>query len=382
MYKNISITWTGDITSISGSAQHARRMLEPLIEGGAHVKLEPRNPSAPEVKLSSWWISSIEKLTQSAPGMVCINHGHPGQMRKNEIGGPTVLFTHWDTYKIPIQWEKPMAEYDEIWTPTRSMSASIQEVTGTPAKVLPFPLQDQDFSCSPVAEIDGIPPETFVFGAVGTWNNRRNFTDVITSYIGTFSSRENVALVIKTLAVNAFDPNSRASLLRVVATIKKGFNKQDIPKIVIIQDPLEDSAMDSVINRFNCFISASRCDNKNIAMMKTMAKGKPVIVPMLHANIDIINSMNIEKFKDYIYPIAHSAMPVMQMGNYYTANDFWANINLEQLMISMKKVYFNASDPGFGYSKHLIAAIRKNNSAYLLPDLIKDIQPSAIKSLV
>lgn len=382
MYKNLSITWTGDITSISGSAQHARQLLKPLIEGGAHVKLEPRKPSAPEVKLSDWWISTIERLTQSPPGMVCINHGHPSQIRKNEVGGPTVLFTHWDTYKIPVQWIKPMKEYDEIWTPTPSMSAGVKEALGSTSKVLPYYLSDNDYDCSNVAEVDGISPDTFVFGAVGSWNNRRNFTDIITSYIGTFSSNEKVALVIKTLANNAYDPNSRASLLKVVSAIKNGFNKPDIPKIVIIQDPLEDSAMDSVINRFNCFVSASRSDNKNIAMMKCMAKGKPVVFPMLHANADIFNSMNVDKFKDYIFPIAHSAMPVMQMGNYYTANDFWANVNLEQLMVSMKRIYFSSSEPGYGFNKYLVSAIKKNYSEYSLPKLIEDLQPSAVQPLV
>ena len=146
MYKDISITWTGDITSISGSAQHARKMLKPLIEGGAHVKLEPRKPNVPEIRLSQWWVDTIQRLTQAPPGMVCINHGHPMQMRKNEIGGPTVLFTHWDTYNMPVEWTKHVTQYDEVWTPTYTMTSNADAVTGGKASTLPYFLTEDDFS--------------------------------------------------------------------------------------------------------------------------------------------------------------------------------------------------------------------------------------------
>lgn len=382
MYKDISITWTGDITSIAGSAQHARQLLKPLIEGGAHIKLEPRKPGVPEIKLSEWWIDNIQRLIESPPGMVCINHGHPMQMRKNEVGGPTVLFTHWDTYNLPGEWVNRINEYDQVWTPTRSLASNLKIITKKTSYILPYYLEDKDFDYTTPAEIDGIDKSTFVFGATGHWNNRRNMTDVITAYIGAFSDKDNVALLIKTISNDSYNPNSRIDLINVINTIKGGFNKKDIPKIIVIQDPVDDKAMDEIINRFNCFVSASRGDSKNISMLKAMAKGKPCIFPLVHANADIINSMNIDKFKNYIYPISHSAIPVMQMGTYYTAYDFWANINVEELMVSMKKVFFDTLDPSYGISKHLIAAVKKSYTSYALPDLIKNVQPSAIKSLI
>lgn len=382
MYKDISITWTGDITSIAGSAQHARQLLEPLINGGAHIKLEPRKPGVPEIQLTPWWIDTIQRLSQAPPGMVCINHGHPKQMRKNEVGGPTILFTHWDTYNLPREWMETINDYDQVWTPTNTMSANIASITKKDSPILPYCLQDSDFTYDHAAEIDGVDKNTFVFGTTGHWNNRRNITDLITAYIGTFSSSENVALVIKTIANDSFNPNSRVELIKVINAIKSGFNKRDIPKIIIIQDPLDEKAMNEVINRFNCFVTTSRGDSKNITMLKCMAKGKPCIFPILHANSDIVATMNTDKFNNYLYPVTHSAIPVMQMGQYYSAYDFWANINIEQVMVSMKKVFFDSKDPSFGKSKHLIAAVKKSYTKYVLPDLIRNVQPTAIQSLI
>ena len=88
-YSDISITWNGDVTSTSGWGQYARSILEPLIKGGASVRLELMQPTRPEAILSDWWGEQFKILSKNQPGMMRINHGGLHNKSKSATGGPT-----------------------------------------------------------------------------------------------------------------------------------------------------------------------------------------------------------------------------------------------------------------------------------------------------
>ena len=386
-YESFSFTWHGDITSISSAAQHARRVIRPLVEGGAHVRLQPLRVQRPQEKMSEWWDTTLKACTQAPPGLIHINATSPEAGVKNPTGGPTVLFTHWETSRPPRHWEQHMFsdKYNEIWVPTDGLAEQLLEAgTDKKVRVLPYALDRTYLKGQDKTVFHGVADDAFVFGYTGLWNNRKNISDAIIAYFGEFSSVDNVALVLKTNGSNPTDANERKKILNMIKEIKKSFNKHGHPPVVVLQDVFSQPAMDSIIRSFNCFLSSSRGEGRNITMAKAMARGIPCIYTDTLASKDMASKVNAMLGKDspVLYPVGYTEEPVMQMGNYYTAGDRWARPHCGDMMKAMREVYNNHFiSPQTVAQKELAATSRKLFDKNLLPALLKEAQPFAIQRL-
>ena len=279
-YSDLLFTWFGDVTSISGDAQYARAVLEPLIREGASVKLEPANFGAQQADLSDWWHKKLQEHTRMQPGFVKINHCRPNQATPNVLGGPNILLTGWHTTKVPLQWVEPINKnFTELWTTTKTAvsKASIAASNITiPTNFIPVPVDlDTD---GPIADLVDINDKTVVFGTTGLWDQRSNLADLVVAYLSEFSSKDNVALVIKTNAGDPNDPNKRAQVLKLLRELKSQVNSPDKAPIIVLQDIFTQNAMDSIIRRFDIYVSTERGSHTNITLGKCLAMGKPCIV--------------------------------------------------------------------------------------------------------
>jgi len=381
-YDHLSLTWRGDLTSVSSTAQHARRMLRPLIEGGAHIKTEPLNVNRPPAQLDQFWNDSLNRLVQAPPGIIHINATPPNGATKNPTGGPTVLYTHWETNQVPKHWLADLMsdKFQHIWVTTQSLCDSLNPKPMAKLEVLPFFLKPIDWKKSDRMSIHGVHDQTFVFGCTGLWNNRKNLSDLVISYLGQFSSMDNVALVIKTNGMNPSDPNERAKIVRMVQEIKKTFHKPDLPQVVLLQDVFSQQAMDSIINRFDCYVSTSRGEGRNITMMKCLSHGKPCVAINTGASKDLFEAMGSSRV---LYPVPYSLEPVMQMGDYYRATDMWPRPDVGAVMDSMRDAYFSSmTGENAQARKDLAKKARSVLTKNRLADLVGSAQPFAVQKLV
>jgi glycosyltransferase involved in cell wall biosynthesis len=385
-YESLSFTWHGDITSISSTAQHAREMLKPLIEGGANVCLQPIKTGRAQLQLNTWWNEALKKHTQSPPGLVHINATAPHSGIANPTGGPTILYTHWETQEQPpVTWFNDLCsnKYTEVWTTTDSLAKQLSFL-GKDARVLPYILPKEFNDFNKVAKIHDVNDKTFVFGYTGMWNNRKNISDLIIAYLGQFSKADKVALVIKTNGGNPYDPNERTKIDNLVRDIKRQFNKHDQPPIVLLHDIFSETAMDSIIRRFDCFVSPSRGDARNITMIKSICNGTPCIYLDTLASKDIAVKVNNYLGYDskHLYPINGFLEPVMQMGNYYPASSRWMRPNVGMMMDTMSKVHLKSIlESNSKDLKELKKAGQKVFSINALPKLIEASQPFAVQRM-
>lgn len=387
-YENYSLTWRGDLTSISSAAQHARRILKPLIDGGAHVKLEPMQTSRPPGDIEGYWDEQFKARSRIAPGIIHINCGAPDMQSKNPTGGPTVLMTHWETIDVPKHWVASINQfpYDEIWVPSRSNAEALEVHTGKPVRILPFCLDKESIkNTKPMEQIDGIAPGTFVFGTTGLWNNRKNLSDLLIAYIGEFSKADRTCMLIKTGGQNPYDPNERNKIKSMIKEIKKSFEKPDMPDIMLIQDILTQRAMDSIIARFDCFVSTSRGEGRNVTMLKAAAQGIPCIAIANGATKDIFEDLKAEpgmSSNTCLAEIPYTIEPVMQMGKYYRAADRWPRPDCGSLMNSMRSAYLRAvMNQDLEDRKELARVSRRLFVSNKLPELLDAAQPFAIQRL-
>ncbi len=335
-YKDISLTWEGDVTSMSGWARHARALLRPLIEGGASVKLNLKQPGRPELRLGPWWEEQFGILTRSTPGFVQINHGPINNINKNITGGPTVLLTHWETESIPVQWIGGINDhFDELWVPTEQLLDSSSAQIKIPTREILCPIDVDELNSSisrDSMDIVGLNEGAIVFGTVGHWNQRRNMSDVILGYLSEFTRKDNVALVVKTFGNNPNDPNEKQRIVQLVKELKNSINKPGMPEVILLQDVFSEATFNSIINRFSVYVSSSRGDSKDIAMQKACALGRQCVYvdSLVHKDYTALKS-------DLLYPVGYVNEPVIQMGTTYSGMDYWARPDVKSLGKRMRE---------------------------------------------
>jgi len=336
-YSDIQFTWSGDVVSISSYAQYARAILEEFIKNGALVRLELTKPSKPTADLSPWWHETIQKCTRINPLYIKISHCEPSIATGNILGGPNILITHWPTSNFPVSWRSIIspANFKAMYTTNPdALNDTYLKGSGVELDYLPVPIE-RDLDKTEVSDIVDINKNTFVFGSVGYWNQKSNFSDLIIAYTSEFSSMDNVALVIKTLTKD-HNPNNAAKLVQLVKSQKESVNKPDRPPIILIQDQFSENALNSILRRFNCYVSPKRGSSIDINMAKSIGMGKPIITSGVG-----ISKMYLSEFKDlpkamrYV-PITREPVTMYEGGN---SSDSWARNDVEALCTHMKNAY-------------------------------------------
>jgi len=373
-YSDISLTWFGDITSISSSAQYARALLEPLIKGGAMVKLEPANFGIPQADLQPWWHTAIQTRMNAMPGMVKINHCAPNQATPNILGGPQILLTHWDTYQVPQAWVNTInSNFKRLLTSNETCLVESDGMFNIHTGCIPYPLEPD--TGTDVTEIADIDEDTVVFGYTGAWDNRSNISDLIIAFCAEFSKQDNVALVIKTNAKYSEDPNQKLQIINLVREIKKQVNNPLQPPIVVVQDLLTQNAMDALIRRFNVYVSTARGSSLNITMSKCLAMGKPCIVPAngVHADYDLFSSSLVRYYNTFLEPVT-------QLSAEANHKDFWGRPDMRGFMDELREVYANLTmhnmeDKFKEDQKNFLTAYSPDKVADKLADQIRKSMP-------
>jgi hypothetical protein len=334
-YNNYSLTWYGDMVSISGPAQYARAILEILIKGGAKIRLEPMNSGAPMADLDSFWQEQLPKLTRTPPGFVKINHCKPHEATGNPSGGPNILLTHWDTLDIPRQWIDPMRRnHTAVWSPCRY--SNDKSSLGNSITTIPMPLYKDPGGT--VSDIIGIDKDTMVFGTTALWDQRSNLADLVIAFTAEFSASDKVALVIKTNTKNPLSGEERQIVLNLTRDLKNQINKENKPPVVVIQDIFTQNAMDAIIRRFDAYISLERGSSTNITLGKCLAMGKPCVVTMQGVAMDYINTYG--KYDKMILPVSVAKDPVYA---YPGGNpiDRWTKPDVAMAIDQMRIAYMN-----------------------------------------
>jgi len=344
-YSDISITWHGDVTSISGYAQHARKLLTPLMFGGASVRIEPIKTANPQVK-DDQWNRLLSSAINSPPGIVNINHCGPGSGKPNPNGGPNIIFTHWESANVPVSWVAQINNYTELWT-TNKHGLKGSSAINIPTKVIRFPMNLDNYSnAGEPTSIVGLDDKVMVIGCTGQWNNRKNMSDLIIAYCSAFSTHDNVVLVIKANTPNVENPNEKNKVLDLIRQIKANINTPDMPKVIVVQDILTENAMDALLQRFTIYATASRGESKDISLLKCLAMGKPAIFINNLSHKEVVDSTGLNGSR-YLYPIDYVQEPIIQMGQVYTASDSWARPDTTQMAQQMKKAYIDCMSVDF-----------------------------------
>lgn len=173
--------------------------------------------------------------------------------------------------------------------------------------------------------------ETFNILVVNTFNERKNYEDLLAAVLFTFRRKDSVRLIIKTYqAVNSAWMN--AGILSKINSIVQDLKIQDGPEIFVITEPLTDAEFSQFLKIGTIYLNTSHGEGVGGGLLLSMAHGIPPVTHLFSSPEDFCNEEN-----SFIYK--HGLEPVKWYFNFYGLRQRWARLDMEDLSEKLRIAY-------------------------------------------
>ena len=163
--------------------------------------------------------------------------------------------TVWESDAVPPQWIPHLNNVDVMSVPNEWNAITLKDFYPL---VIHHPMREVKSS----QEKD----EIYTFYTIGTWNGRKNIDSLITAFKEEFSETENVRLYIKT----------------------SGASQKSEGNIIVNTDLVSDEVINSLHDRFHCFVSLCRAEGQGLGLCHAHNLGNHVIVTGYGGQLDYL----------------------------------------------------------------------------------------------
>ncbi len=206
--------------------------------------------------------------------------------RAAEPGKTAIGVTTWESERLPDHWVPILNRMDGLIVPSHwNREAFLRCGVERPIHVAPHIYSRPQEAAAPW-ESEFTREGDYLFYTIGSWSDRKGTAQVVESFCEAFTSRDAVALVVKTQAVNELRrrwghwwwhvTRRLDSSRQAMEKIRRRFD--DPPRIVLIADEMSEAAMDGLHERADCFVSLSRAEGWGLGAYEAAFHGKPVIM--------------------------------------------------------------------------------------------------------
>jgi glycosyltransferase involved in cell wall biosynthesis len=275
------------------------------------------------------WVHKEVRKSRYDITLVCVNPDNGLHLRRlvstMVLGDRFVVGNwFWELPDMPDVWMREFEFTDEVWVASKFSHNAFLRKSPVPVVLIPPVVQlshRRRFSRSQL----GLPQHRFLFLAMFDRMSilpRKNPLGVLHAFKRAFSVSDNsVGLVLK--FNNADDDQSL--LHEIQAQI------EDRDDIYFVNRTLDRDALSSLIEVSDCFVSLHRSEGFGLGPAEAMSLGKPAIITNWSGNTDYMTADNCIAIDYKLTTLGKNYGP-------YTAEQQWAEVDLNQAAYWMKKV--------------------------------------------
>jgi glycosyltransferase involved in cell wall biosynthesis len=215
-------------------------------------------------------------------------------------------------------------------------------------------------------EVHGARPkssDTFVFGTLGAWHERKGFHDLVRAYFSTFKRTDAVELHIRTssfdskLTIKKFEEK----VIAEIAEIAKEFGDNDFPASkkqprikLLTGTSLTEQQVIAWLGSFDCFVNPSYGEGLGIPQMWAMAQG----VSLISSDFGAVGEFAAGT--DYVFRSKSTPVPASMRGHaaIWGEKSLWGGYDVADLATQMRY----AEDTRPGINAVLAADVREHFS--------------------
>lgn len=232
---------------------------------------------------------------------------------------------------------------DEIWVPSeQEKKCLLKSNVTTNIKVISQPLDTdlihkvKDYKLDLGSSIN----QTVKFYFIGEYIERKNIKDLVTAFNLAFDSTQPVSLIIKTSLPGKSSGESRVIIEQEIDKIKQKLSiGQRHKKEIVITERLSYEEILGLHNACDFFVMPSYGEAFCRPAAEALCLGKTPIVTENTGTTDFVNNENGFIVKSYRSPVICNNRPVSNDIDIYTANEYWYQISIYDLIDKMRKAY-------------------------------------------
>ncbi len=347
--ENYQVIWRGPVLDSTGYGAASREYALALHRQGFDIKIETYTWGYPSKSIEKdkreQLLILMHKPIDINKQKLLILHSPPGNIDLGENRqkfNRTILYTAWETTKIPKPMIPTIQSFDAVCVPSfQNMKTMINSGVNIPLYHVPHGVDTRMFTPGNKKFLLNNANGRFVFVSIFDFIHRKNPETLLRAYWEEFSSNDLVLLLIKTYG------GSRKKIISNVNQYKRllGYGNETAP-LVIITGIIGEEELKGIYTLGNVFVLPTRGEGAGLPFMEALSSGLPVISTGWGGQMDFIHEHNSFLVDYELSPVKNrinDEQAIAPFKNELVENEkeLWADANVTDLKKQMRYAYKN-----------------------------------------
>lgn len=338
--KKVSCKYAGPWSDFTGYGEANRNTIRALVEAGVEVTTERVVYSASKKGFGKSFEIAKKLEGRSMPYDIKIVHvPSDGYLKFLEPCKYHIGHLFWETDGLSKTWAWNCNLMDEIWTGGEFHKQSfIKSGVKVPIHVFPQALSTNIDAQRPF----NVPHhEGYLFYSIFQWIERKNPRALLKAYWEEFQGVTDVTLLLKVYRFG-FDKKEKDVIRDDIKRWKRKSGLTSFPRVLLCFDFLSKEDVLRLHSTGDCFVSAHRGEGWGVPQAEAASVGNPVI----STNIGGVHEWFEDGHTAHLVGWEKTGVFNMGFAPWYSKDQNWAEVNIDELKRKMRRVFNNSGDGG------------------------------------